>query len=322
MCVRPMACSTDLAAIAKGAASSARFPAKCSMEPTTRTGSLTVVGTGVKAASHATLEAVSYIRAAEKLLFLVADPITAEWLAELNPTAESLHSMYEAGRIRREIYSGMVDLILGHVRAGRRVCAALYGHPGIFAVPGHEAISRARSEGFPAVMLPGISAEDCLFADLGVDPARHGCQSFEATDFLLSQRTIDPRLLAHPLADWAPRSGRLPHSLCHRRLADSCRALNKDIRSFAPRDHLRGRLISSLHACHTAGRIATSQRGKNWPVHHHLRAAYWRRGNRSRTCRPPILSCFEMNVIVRTRCGSVAHYAASKSSLVGTSIPA
>ncbi len=40
-------------------------------------------------------------------------------------------------------------------------------------------------------MLPGISAEDCLFADLGVDPAQNGCQSYEASDFLLNSRMID-----------------------------------------------------------------------------------------------------------------------------------
>jgi len=31
-------------------------------------------------------------------------------------------------------------------------------------------------------MLPGISAEDCLVADLGIDPASSGCQSYEAND--------------------------------------------------------------------------------------------------------------------------------------------
>jgi hypothetical protein len=40
-------------------------------------------------------------------------------------------------------------------------------------------------------MLPGISAEDCLFADLGIDPGRAGCQSYEATDFLVHHRLID-----------------------------------------------------------------------------------------------------------------------------------
>ena len=41
-------------------------------------------------------------------------------------------------------------------------------------------------------MLPGISAEDCLFADLEIDPARQGLRSYEATDFLISGRPVDP----------------------------------------------------------------------------------------------------------------------------------
>ena len=40
-------------------------------------------------------------------------------------------------------------------------------------------------------MLPGISSEDCLFADLGVDPGVSGCQSYEATDFLMNAPIID-----------------------------------------------------------------------------------------------------------------------------------
>jgi hypothetical protein len=41
-------------------------------------------------------------------------------------------------------------------------------------------------------MLPAISSEDCLFADLGVDPGACGCQSFDATDFLIYRRRFDP----------------------------------------------------------------------------------------------------------------------------------
>ncbi len=48
-------------------------------------------------------------------------------------------------------------------------------------------------------MLPGISAEDCLFADLGVDPGDAGCQSFEATRFLLYYREFDTSI---PLVLW------------------------------------------------------------------------------------------------------------------------
>src|SRR5437016_3392454 len=35
-----------------------------------------------------------------------------------------------------------------------------------------------------------LSTEDCLFADLGIDPVT-GCQSLEATDFLINSRRLD-----------------------------------------------------------------------------------------------------------------------------------
>jgi hypothetical protein len=86
----------------------------------------------------------------------------------------------------------MRDEILAAVREGKRVCAVFYGHPGVFVSPSHEAVRLAREEGFEARMLPAVSAEDCLVADLGVDPGARGWQSWEATDFLLRGCRPDP----------------------------------------------------------------------------------------------------------------------------------
>lgn len=41
-------------------------------------------------------------------------------------------------------------------------------------------------------MVPGISAEDCLYADLGVDPGMEGSQHFEASKFMFYKRRVDP----------------------------------------------------------------------------------------------------------------------------------
>src|SRR5215467_11549760 len=112
-------------------------------------------------------------------------------LERLNPKTRSLHEHYVVGESRADAYEAMVVDILDHVRRGLDVCAVFYGHPGVFVAPSHEVVRRAREVGFPARMLPGVSAEDCLFADLGVDPARFGCQSYEATDFLVRPRAID-----------------------------------------------------------------------------------------------------------------------------------
>lgn len=154
-------------------------------------GSLIIVGTGIQLAGHLTLAAQAWIEQADKLLFAVADPITVKWLQTLNATAEALPYHTADHQQRRETYDEMVERILLEVRRGLKVCAVFYGHPGVFTDPAHAAIRQAQREGYQARMLPGISAEACLFADLGVDPGRDGCQSFEATDFLIRRRRFD-----------------------------------------------------------------------------------------------------------------------------------
>ena len=126
------------------------------------------------------------------MLHVAANPLAAEWLASLNASARSLTTHYRSGVPRRVIYEAMVEEILAKVREGKRVCAVFYGHPGVYVQPSHEAVRRAREEAFEAYMLPAVSTEDCLVADLGVDPGEHGWQSWEATGFLLRSFRPDP----------------------------------------------------------------------------------------------------------------------------------
>ena len=157
-----------------------------------QSGSLCAIGVGIRAPAQASLEAVSRIQGADKVFSLLADPLSEYWVQTLNESAESLADLYAVGKERLQTYREMVERIVGTVRRGDRVCAVSYGHPGVAAYPLHESVRRARAEGFPAEMLPGISAEDCLFADLGIDPIPVGCRSYEATDFLVYRRAADP----------------------------------------------------------------------------------------------------------------------------------
>ena len=161
-------------------------------EPQSR-GSLTVEVRGIEALGQITPQARANIVNADMLFYLVTEPITEHYIKGLNARSESLFPFYGTGKGRMQFYEEMTEAILGPVRDGRRVCAAFYGHPGVFVFPSHEAIWRARSEGYSAEMLPAISAEDCLWADLGVEPGIPGCQSYEATDFLVCRRQFDPR---------------------------------------------------------------------------------------------------------------------------------
>jgi uncharacterized protein YabN with tetrapyrrole methylase and pyrophosphatase domain len=139
-----------------------------------------------------TLETRNCLESADEVLYLLSDPVGVDWIQRVNPRARPLHHLYEEGKPRGRTYAEIVEAILDGVRAGSDVCAAFYGHPGVCAIPSHEAIRRARAEGFEARMLAGISAEACLIADLGVDPSSSGWQSYEATELLLYRRTIEP----------------------------------------------------------------------------------------------------------------------------------
>jgi uncharacterized protein YabN with tetrapyrrole methylase and pyrophosphatase domain len=158
---------------------------------TGKAGSLVVVGTGIKTTGQLTIEALAWMRSADALLYVVGDPVAQAVIASIRPNAEDLSRYYREGQQRIHAYEAMIDHILRTVRSGKLTVGAFYGHPGVFAYPSHESIRRARAEGYSARMLPGISAEDCMFADLGIDPAVGGLQTYEATDFLINGPIID-----------------------------------------------------------------------------------------------------------------------------------
>ena len=155
-------------------------------------GSLVCVGVGMTLGSHLTPLCRSYIEQADVVFTGLSDGIMELWIAKMNPDVRSLQQYYREGKARAETYSEMVEAILTEVRAGKKVCGAFYGHPGVFALPPRKAIAIARSEGYDAHMEPGVSAEDCLYADLEIDPGEVGCQHFEASQIMVYRRRIDP----------------------------------------------------------------------------------------------------------------------------------
>ncbi len=155
-------------------------------------GSMVCVGTGMMLGAHISPRSRSHIEQADVVFAAVSDPIVELWLQEMNKDVRSLQAYYVEGKSRHETYREMVEAMLVEVRLGKRVCGAFYGHPGVFALAPHKVIEQARAEGFAAHMEPGISAEDCLYADLGIDPGRFGCQHFEASQFMFYRRRIDP----------------------------------------------------------------------------------------------------------------------------------
>lgn len=155
-------------------------------------GSLTVVGTGIRALGQLSVESLAIMASAEALFHVIGEPVQEEIVRLINPAAQTLTDFYVDGMDRSATYEAMVHTILEAVVSGKRTVAAFYGHPGVFTYPTHESVRRVRRAGYPARMVPAVSAEDCLFADLGIDPGE-GCQSYEASDFLVNGRVVDVR---------------------------------------------------------------------------------------------------------------------------------
>ncbi|WP_426663254.1 SAM-dependent methyltransferase [Rhodanobacter aciditrophus] len=167
------------------------IPAASPSSNDTRRGSLSCVGLGMTLGSHLTPLARSHIVQADVVFAALSDPIAEEWLKRMQPDVRSLQPNYAEGKPRMKTYREWVALMMVELRYGKRVCGVFYGHPGIFAWSPHKVIEQARAEGYEAHMEPGISAEDCLYADLGIDPGRYGCQHFEASQLLYCERRID-----------------------------------------------------------------------------------------------------------------------------------
>lgn len=161
-------------------------------KPAAKQGSLVIVGTGIKLGAHLSPICLSHLQKAEVVFAAVTDEITEMWLRQINPNVQSFAPLYADGKSRHQTYQEMVELMLAQVRAGKQVVGAFYGHPGVFAYAPHKSIEIARAEGYFAQMEPGISAADCLHADLGIDPGKFGCQYYEASQFMFYQRKIDP----------------------------------------------------------------------------------------------------------------------------------
>ena len=151
---------------------------------------LVVVGSGIQFGRHASERCLSEIREAQ-VVFCLADPFALAMIHGLRPDVINLGAHYAPGKDRRQTYQEIDAAIMAEVRAGKQVCAVFYGHPGVFADVPHQVVRKARAEGIPARMEPGISAEACLYADLGIDPGHRGVQSMEATHFLVYDRQPD-----------------------------------------------------------------------------------------------------------------------------------
>lgn len=153
------------------------------------------MGTGISVAGQMTFLARSCIQNADIVFMGSTKKVSENVVKKLNSNTVELDELHQVGKSRAITYQQMTERIVDAVKAEQKVCAAFYGHLGVFVNPSHAAIKKVRDLGLRAEMLPGIFAEDYLSADLGIDPAHYGCQSHEATQFLFRDYKLEPHML-------------------------------------------------------------------------------------------------------------------------------
>lgn len=154
-------------------------------------GRLVILGTGITAIAHMTLETVGYIRDADVIFYHANSGVTAAYLQDLNNNVVDLYAYYGEGKLRDITYVQMAELMLREVRKGRSVAGVFHGHPGYFVKAGRRALAIAQMEGHETRLLPGISATDCLFADLRIDPGYVGVEIVKASHVLRQNHVLN-----------------------------------------------------------------------------------------------------------------------------------
>ncbi|CZP76799.1 SAM-dependent methyltransferase [Legionella pneumophila] len=152
---------------------------------------LIVVGTGIKSISHLTEETKRIIQNADKVLYLVNENNIKQWIQREAKQAESLDPIYFSSDQRIEAYQAITDYITEEYKKLSVLCVVFYGHPTVFADSALNAVRQINKDGGDAIILPAVSAQDCLCSDLEIDLGDQGCFSIEATELVLFERQID-----------------------------------------------------------------------------------------------------------------------------------
>lgn len=81
------------------------------MAPNTKTGSLTIAGSGIASIAHITLETLSHIQEADRVYYVVADPATEAFIQDKSKgQCFDLTIYYDKDKMRSETYVQMSEV--------------------------------------------------------------------------------------------------------------------------------------------------------------------------------------------------------------------
>lgn len=150
-----------------------------------------IVGLGILNVDQVTNETEHVLRRANEVLFVDTGVATRQYLEKLCPRVTPLYeTSYREGGCRVASYDHMAVRVIEAALDHSPIAFAMGGHPVVGAEAPFLIHEMARLLKLEVRTLPAVSAMDCLFAELMLDPCLTGLQMFEATDLLLRQRPL------------------------------------------------------------------------------------------------------------------------------------
>jgi uncharacterized protein YabN with tetrapyrrole methylase and pyrophosphatase domain len=154
---------------------------------------LVIAGLGIRI-NHVTPETLDALQSSRVVFYVGKAPGVRELIESCCAEAVDLSTAYRENVDRFETYKFMAAVIVDAALSRSPVTFAEYGHPLVLAQPSVLAVRAATRLGLRTRVLPAVSALDCLFADLGIDPVQAGLQMHEATELLLYKRPLVPQM--------------------------------------------------------------------------------------------------------------------------------
>lgn len=151
---------------------------------------LVICGAGIKSISHHTKEFDLSVRSADIVIYLVNEPLLELWINKNSKRVFCLNDIYFSYPKRDESYKAIAETVISSFNEYNNICLVFYGHPVLLADSVNRIIEEAKLSNIKVQVLPGISAFDCLLADLEIK-LDGGCFLAEASFLIKNQINLD-----------------------------------------------------------------------------------------------------------------------------------
>jgi uncharacterized protein YabN with tetrapyrrole methylase and pyrophosphatase domain len=212
---------------------------------------LYLVGLGIRGPGQITRETEAILRRCTRIYYAHTDPAVGAYLRQLCPRVLSLRRYQGDGKSHRRTYKAIAAAVTRSATLRPPVAFAIFGHPLVYVSLANWLLARP-PRGLRVKALPAVSALDCLFVDLRLDPADAGLQMYDANQLLLRRRPLQPDV---PCLIWQPAGVESTYATTAWSRPQRFHRLRDYLLGFYPKEHRVVLALSATTSRRTAPRL-------------------------------------------------------------------